>query len=98
MEKSREYQTTDNSFRLSKAIKQRYFYTVYSAYTNDNCFTNGEINIEKGHYYWYNESLDKYVEVENTDESRQEIINIFGDDFDEEYYNKVLELVKALES
>jgi len=42
--------------------------------------------------------LDKYVEVENTDESKQEIINIFGDDFDEEYYNKVLELVKALES
>lgn len=84
---------TNATFPLSKAIRQKSFYIfTRSIKIDDSQFDYGRI-------YWYDGKTYKAVEVVEKTETelekqKNEIMLAWGDDFDDVYYNHVIELCK----
>ena len=85
--------TTLETFTISKAIKQKTFYIfTYDVDEDGLKFSHGSI-------CWYDSGIYKPVEVVGKTETelekqKNEIMLAWGDDFDDVYYNHVIELCK----
>lgn len=85
--------TTLETFTISKAIKQKTFYIfTYDVDEDGLKFSHGSI-------CWYDSGIYKPVEVVGKTETelekqKNEIMLAWGDDFDEDYYNHIIELCK----
>lgn len=76
---------TTEKFKLSNAIKQKYFYIC----TKDNV---ADFEVLENNIYWF--SKGNYERFDDTKETKSKIMAEWGDDFDEAYYDHVLKLYK----